>query len=78
VARQADLEIHVLCVLFVTIHAIGNQTVSSVALVASQFRVGARIFFHLITLLLVTRKAWSTDGAFQLEIKGGMGISMTA
>lgn len=76
-AGQAGLKFHVLCMLFVAIHAVWNQPVGCVTFVAGHVRVGTWRLLYLVTLLLVTGEAWATNGAFQLQIKGSMGIGVT-
>ncbi len=75
---QARLRIHVLCMLFMASHAVRNLPVGYVAFVACHIRVGTRVVFDLITLLLVTCEAGSGDVAFERQIQGGMGVGVTA
>lgn len=76
-ARHAGLKIHILGVFFVALRTVRNLPVCCVALVTGQIRVGARVLFDLVTLLLVTCKTRSGDLAFQLQIKGSVGVSVT-
>jgi hypothetical protein len=54
VAGEAGLELHILCVLFVTVHTLRDLSVCCVALAASHVRMSTGVVFHLFTLLLVT------------------------
>jgi hypothetical protein len=78
VARHAGLEIHVLGVFFVAIHAAWNLAMGRVALVAGQIRMGAGVRFHLVTLLRVTGQASFRNFTFQHQIERGVGVSVTA
>ena len=77
-ARHAGLKIHILGVLFVAIHAAWNLPMGCVALVASHIGVGAGVFFDLNTLFLVAGQAGRDKLTLQLQIKGGVGVSVTA
>ena len=76
-ARDAGLKIHVLGVFFVTLRTVRNLAVRCVALITGQIRVSARVLFDLVTLLLVACETRSRNFAFQLQIKGGVGVRVT-
>ena len=75
-ARQTGLKIHVFGVLFVAIHAIRDEAMGRVALVARHVGMRAGVFTDLVTLLLMTRQARVGDGAFQFQVKRGMSVGM--
>ena len=77
-ARHAGLKIHVLGVLLVAIHAAWNLPMGCVALVASHICVGAGVFFDLNTLLLVAGQAGCDKLTLQRQIKGSVGVGVTA
>jgi hypothetical protein len=77
-ARQTGLKIHILGVLFVAIHAARDLPMGRVALVASHICVGTRVLFNLNTLLLVAGQTSRDKLTLQLQIKRGVGVSVTA
>jgi hypothetical protein len=64
VAGEAGLELHVLCVLFVTHHTLRDLSVCCMALAASHIRMSTGVVFYLFTLLLVTCETRSGNLAF--------------
>jgi len=63
-AGLTRLKVHVLCVFFMTLHAIRDLPVGLMALAASHVRMGAGVVFHLFTLLLVAGKARTGNLSF--------------
>lgn len=78
VAGEARLKLHILCVLFVTYHAFRDLSVCCMTLTASHIRMSTGVILHLFTLLPVTSETRSGNVAFQLQIKRGMGVGVTA
>jgi hypothetical protein len=78
VAGKTGFKLHILRVLFVTLHALRDLSVCCMAFVTSQIRMGTGMFLYFFTLLLVTCKTRSGDLAFYLQSKGGVGVGMTA
>ena len=77
-AGEAGLKLHIFCVFFVTHHAFRDLSVCCMTLAASHIRMSAGVILHLFTLLLVTRETRFANVAFQLQIKRGMGVGVTA
>ena len=77
-AGEAGLKLHILCVFSVTHHAFRHFSVCCMTLAASYIRMSAGVILDFFALLLMTRETGFGNVAFQLQIKRGMGVGVTA